>query len=601
MYNGVSWGGAPLSSPFDSNDIRAAVERVCASPNLANAGRLQRLFRFLADATLTGEPLKETLVGVRVFERAPDYDPKSDSVVRTEVRRLRLKLHEFYAGEGAEEPIRIEIPKGGYALRFERSTDFEPAPAPPQRRGWRVAALVAVLLAGAFTVGRWFNLRSAAATEVVAVLPFQSDDRNLTAQITDSLSRSPGLRVISQSSVERTANGDPMTRAAALHARYVVTGSVEQPIKRVRVKVLKEPSDQAIAMRDYDLSASDLSSQIVAAIASSIGSRPSVVLAHTEARVPRAQVLFVEGRRLWVTRERPNLLKSIELFQEGVELDPDYVWNYVGLADSYNVLASNDMANPLEFLRKAEVAARRAVALSPELAEAHASLGFAFYCQWNWKNAERELNDARRLNPNLSIALFRSALLLSAFGRFDEALHTLQDEEVIDPFSPFAADAIFEINLYKRDHRAALAAASEAERRVPSEAFGFRVASLDLQDKTEEALAALRQWRKSGGDPAEIDVIEIAIRARKDRAGARAELENVLRAGRVHKSHKNLACLLATVGDDRAALDELEKSLAARETDLVSAQWEGAFDRLRGDPRYQRVIRALGLPASKTI
>ncbi|HLJ48770.1 MAG TPA: hypothetical protein VKU01_22290 [Bryobacteraceae bacterium] len=598
-----------MSSSFNSNDIRAAIGRVCASPNLENATRLQRLLRFLADSTLAEEPLKETLIGVRVFERAPDYDPKSDSVVRTEVRRLRLKLHEFYAREGAAEPIRIEIPKGGYSLRFERigPAAEQPAPAPPRRRHWRVAAAVAMLLAGAFLAGRWLNLRSAAASEVVAVLPFQSDERSssfaadLTGQITDSLSRAPGLRVISQSSVQRTASGDPMARAAALHARYIVTGSIERPDSQVRVRVLKEPGDHALIVREYDLRASDLSGQIATGVASSIGSRPSVPLAHTEARVPRAQSLFVEGRRLWGTREQPNLLKSVELFQEGAELEPDYVWNYVGLADSYNVLGSNDMANPLEFFQKAEVAARRAVALSPELAEAHASLGFAFYCQWNWKGAERELNEARRLNPNLSIALFRSALLLCAFGRFDDALRTLEDEEVIDPFSPFAADAIFEINYYKRDRRAAVAAAREAQRRIPGRAFEFRIASLALDDKPGEALTALREWRQSGGDPAELDVVEITIRATKDMMGARTQLENLLRAGRMNKSHKNLACLLASVGEDKAALDELEKALAGRETDLVSVQWEPACDRLRGDPRYKRVIRALGLPSSKTI
>ncbi|HLK68295.1 MAG TPA: hypothetical protein VKU19_32905 [Bryobacteraceae bacterium] len=77
------------------------------------------------------------------------------------------------------------------------------------------------------------------------------------------------------------------------------------------------------------------------------------------------------------------------------------------MADSYSVLAANSMESPDEVVPKAEAAARRAVALSPDPAEAHASLGLVFYTQWNWNGADRELKEARRLNPNLSIAYHR--------------------------------------------------------------------------------------------------------------------------------------------------------------------------------------------------
>ncbi|MBL8231423.1 MAG: PD40 domain-containing protein, partial [Bryobacterales bacterium] len=104
----------------------AALERILTAPEFAQADRLQQLLRFLAEKAIAGDTgaVKETVIGVEVFGREPGYDPKIDSVVRTEVRRLRLKLQDYYAGSGAADPIRIEIPKGAYQVTFR---DYVPS------------------------------------------------------------------------------------------------------------------------------------------------------------------------------------------------------------------------------------------------------------------------------------------------------------------------------------------------------------------------------------------------------------------------------------------------------------------------------------------
>lgn len=98
----------------------AALERILTAPEFAQADRLQQLLRFLAEKAIAGDTgaVKETVIGVEVFGRTPGYDPKIDSVVRTEVRRLRLKLQDYYAGSGAADTVRIEIPKGAYQVIF---------------------------------------------------------------------------------------------------------------------------------------------------------------------------------------------------------------------------------------------------------------------------------------------------------------------------------------------------------------------------------------------------------------------------------------------------------------------------------------------------
>src|SRR5580698_9241337 len=106
-----------------AESVRKALDRALASPEFRLSVRMSQLLRFLVEATLAhrGPELKETVVGVEVFGRPADYDPKIDPVVRKEARRLRQKLQEYYLGSGAGDTVRIDLPKGGYVPVFGRS------------------------------------------------------------------------------------------------------------------------------------------------------------------------------------------------------------------------------------------------------------------------------------------------------------------------------------------------------------------------------------------------------------------------------------------------------------------------------------------------
>ncbi|HXM44222.1 MAG TPA: tetratricopeptide repeat protein [Bryobacteraceae bacterium] len=176
-----------VSPPLES--MRAELLTIRRSTVFGSAPRLQKLLGYLVEESLAGNPLKESIVGVAVFGRDPGYDPKQDSVVRSEVRRLRAKLIEYYASEGAGDKIVIDLPKGSYvpACRFRETAVLPAPPALPRRaRTMRlsggvaasvVLVLVAVILAG-------YELRApgvptaAVARRSVAVLNF----RNLTGR-----------------------------------------------------------------------------------------------------------------------------------------------------------------------------------------------------------------------------------------------------------------------------------------------------------------------------------------------------------------------------------------------------------------------------------
>ncbi|HET8699575.1 MAG TPA: adenylate cyclase, partial [Gammaproteobacteria bacterium] len=146
-------------------DIRAELERILASRSFEQAGRSSEFLRYVVEQHLAGaaERLKGYTIAIEVFRRPPDFDAQADPLVRVEAGRLRRRLLEYYAAEGHANPLRIELPRGGYAPQF-RPTVPPPAgaalAAPQRRRRLRrqvraVAAVVTIALLGALVVTQY--------------------------------------------------------------------------------------------------------------------------------------------------------------------------------------------------------------------------------------------------------------------------------------------------------------------------------------------------------------------------------------------------------------------------------------------------------------
>src|SRR5438105_7188826 len=145
------------SEALSPESIRAELDKILASPGFATAERLSRFLRHVVEGTLDGQNdrLKESVLGIEVFGRKASYDPRMDAVVRTEAVKLRSRLKEYYDTEGHADPVRIDLPKGGYipAFRVHEETPQQPPehnlsteapvvePAPPST--WKVLAAVA--------------------------------------------------------------------------------------------------------------------------------------------------------------------------------------------------------------------------------------------------------------------------------------------------------------------------------------------------------------------------------------------------------------------------------------------------------------------------
>lgn len=144
-----------------TDEVRQALSRILASSPFCQSVRMSRFLRHAVEATLAGETdqLKEVCVGMAVFDRPADYNPKLDPVVRNEARRLRTKLEQYYAAEGLADRVRISIPRGGYVALFEWTTEIAdpaprleltqvrlPPPPAPRPKQWRIAVAAGAIL-----------------------------------------------------------------------------------------------------------------------------------------------------------------------------------------------------------------------------------------------------------------------------------------------------------------------------------------------------------------------------------------------------------------------------------------------------------------------
>jgi serine/threonine-protein kinase len=133
----TAWSPSVIRVP--AAEIQAQLELICSSPQFIKSERMNRFLRFVVEQALqgNGDDLKEYTIGVEVFDKDASFDPRIDNNVRTEARRLRAKLAEYYATYGLSDKVRIELPKGSYCLvssRPRRSSGLRHPKSPCRKR-----------------------------------------------------------------------------------------------------------------------------------------------------------------------------------------------------------------------------------------------------------------------------------------------------------------------------------------------------------------------------------------------------------------------------------------------------------------------------------
>jgi len=313
---------------------------------------------------------------------------------------------------------------------------------------------------------------------------------------------------------------------------------------------------------------------------------------------PRAYEACLKGRYQWNQRGATGLKKALESFQQAIEIDPTYATAYAGLADTYNLLASSGAIPGKEGLEMARAAAKKALELDENLAEAHTALAGVLQSanDWNFNAAEAEFRRAIELNPNYATARFWHAQNLLVLNRADEAVAEYRQAEGLDPLSP-AVSAYVGFSLEKaRRYDEAIAAAQKTITLFPDSPFGHFTLAMAYRQKGryQEAIAAFKKATELS--PHRPDFIATlghayAVSGNKNEA---SKIAHELEAS--HAPAFALALVYVGLGDRDRSFALLEQAYEERFPILPEALQDPLFDPVRPDPRFQALLRRIGLP-----
>ena len=323
----------------DPESARRQLERVLASPGFLRNERMRRFLTFLAERHLEGSDnqLKESVIAVEVFGRKPDHDPSQDSIVRTEAGRLRARLAEYYVGEGKDDGIVIELPRGGYTPVFrgrepERQTTL-PAKKTRLRIWLMVTAASLVVAVGALV---WWQIQHMSAPIAIAVLPLENLSHDPTSDyfadgLTDELIRNLSL-IEGLSPRSRTSSfafkGKPRNVRDVgkdLKVDYIVEGSVLRIGQQLRIDA------QLVRVRDdfspwsgrYDRGLTDvfiiqdeISRGIVNSLRLKLGGGRRRYETSTE-----AYDLYLQARTLGIQQGLSGDIQSVAKFEDAIAQD----------------------------------------------------------------------------------------------------------------------------------------------------------------------------------------------------------------------------------------------------------------------------------------
>jgi len=318
---------------------------------------------------------------------------------------------------------------------------------------------------------------------------------------------------------------------------------------------------------------------------------------------PEAEDLYLKGRYFWNKRTPEDLNKALDLFTQAIVRDPGYAQAYVGLADCYNLLREYSVMPPGEAYPRALAAAKKAVELDDNSAEAHNSLAFVtFYWTWDAATAEHEFKRAIALNPDYVAAHHWYATFLMANGRCPEAVAEIEKARKIDPSStPIMADRGY--ILYRAgESQQGIAVLKQIETREP--AFlsphlylsNIYVEGKDYPDYFSETkkVAQLRR------DPAALAIVNAAERGFAA-GGAREMWESMLAAQKKFYLQGafpayQLAQTYSQLGEDQEALKYLREAYDKRDAAVVFLSVDHSFDGLRDDPSFRELLARAGQP-----
>jgi len=533
-----------------------------------------------------------------------------------------------FVGEVREVgPPAEEMPSGPPA-RTESNPRVETTPGNrvglpiplPRRRAWVWMGLALAVAIGAAAGTAYFLKRGVfdRGNHSLAVLPFQplagtDDPDHLGLGMADAvITKLINLR---QFPVRPTdvairyaqPNADALQAGRAMGVDTVLAGKIQKGNGRVRVTV------QLVAVRDgrtlwaqtFDEDATSIfsvedsiSERVAQALAVHLAKEDKLRLQRHYTENIDAYRSYLEGRYEEFTFTPQGMFKAIEHFNHALADDPGYALAYAGLADAYTT-ESDWLLAPREALPKAEAAARKALVFDENLAEAHGALAHALLHEWRLAESAQEFQNALALNPGNVSTYFAYAEYLSSVGRFDDAIATMKKALTIDPLSPEVNSFLAWDYYLDRDYDNCLLVSHNAMQLFPDFWVPHMTAGMCYYVRAQNADALVEFRRALAMNPAST-YSQAGLAMSLAKAGRRAEsLQELQQLKDMQKetyvSPAYVAIVYHALDDDRQEFAWLEKGYEDQAEWLLWLRFEPMFDGQREDPRFQALVKKVGV------
>jgi eukaryotic-like serine/threonine-protein kinase len=450
----------------------------------------------------------------------------------------------------------------------------------------------------------------------VAVLPFDNQNRDpdidylsdgITESIIHSLAQLSQLKVMARSTVfqYKGKEVDPRKVGHDLGVGSVVMGRLRQQGDNLTIQTeLVNVSDGTeLWGRQYNRKVADVF-VVQEEIAKEISEKLRLKLSGAErqqlAKRPtenlKAFQYYMQGLSSAQRRTREDLLTAISYYDKAIEEDRNYALAYAGFADAYANLGAYGYIAPIDGTRKTEKAAREAIALDENLAEAHAALALAniAFAPSNFQLGDRELRRAIELSPSLALAHSYLGFSLVRQGRLDESLEEMLKARELDPLSPIIARQTAMPYHLKRDYPRALELLRQANELGPAFTTTWEI-GVYIQNKLfNETLAGLEKAkRERKGDPILIYDTGMIYAAQGKRAEALQIIKDLEGISGASLSQAHLiAKIYATLNEKEMALSWLERGLATGAIGVFYKD-DPVWDPIRSDPRFEALVQKM--------
>jgi TolB-like protein len=318
---------------------------------------------------------------------------------------------------------------------------------------------------------------------------------------------------------------------------------------------------------------------------------------------PNAEEAYLRGRAELMTYGPDAARRALQEFERAVSFDSRHAGAHAGASRAYVVLGQFGAISAASARQSALAAARTAVELDADLAEAHRALAdLSFYYDWDWAAAEREYGKTLELNPSFSPARITYSELLAMLRRFPEAVKQAEVGQSLDPQASQVKLAYAVVLLYARRFPDAEKAVQQALLLQPDSARAYlmqgRVA--EAQGRYAEALESVR-WAAElpggNGVPMQVTLLQLQARAghRDEATAGLADLERRAASEQIRLTHRDRAYVLLALGDESRACDEFERSFEERDSGLMWLSVDPRVDALRSNPRFQAILKRMRL------